>query len=100
METLKISNKIVTEQRINLIDGCFTTTEACDIINSVLNIKINFHKLHRLSITEGNADDLCEYDNNRINELLTQQETVKDFFKNIKGKKLKINSIIDIAIEE
>ena len=99
-ETLKISNPANTAQRINLIDGYFTATEAYDIINSILNLKINFHKLHRLSITERNTNDLCEFDNNRINELLAEQETAKDFFKNVKCKKLKINSSINIAIEE
>ena len=39
-ETLNISNPANTAQRINLIDGYFTATEAYDIINIILNLKI------------------------------------------------------------
>ena len=91
-----------TEQKINLIDGRFTASEAADIIKDVLKVKINFHKLHRLSITEGNSNDACEYDNGRIDELLNEQEIAKDFFKDarLQGKKLTISSTIHITVED
>lgn len=91
-----------TEQKINLIDGRFTASEAADIIKDVLNVKINFHKLHRLSITEGDSNDACEFDNGRIDELLNEQEIAKEFFKDVRlqGKKLKISSTIHITVED
>ena len=65
-------------------------------------MKINFHKLQRLSITEGNANDSCEFDSGRIVELIDSKEDVKSFLNNVrlKGKKLKIESTISITVED
>ncbi|MFK7783328.1 hypothetical protein [Psychroserpens sp.] len=97
METLE---KIKKKQKINLIEGCYSANEASDIINSVLNVKINFHKLQRLSITEGNENDKCEMDNGRIKELMNEKEIAKSFFEHarLQGKKLKMTSTIQIEI--
>lgn len=102
METLTETETVKTEQKINLIDGCFTASEAKDIINDVLQIKINFHKLQRLSKTEGNMNDSCQYDNSRINELISEQNISKEFFNDIRihGKKLNIKSTIHITVED
>lgn len=103
METQSISTKEINlDQEIKLIDGHFTPSEAGDIINSVLDVKINFHKLQRLSRTEGNANDTCEYDNSRIIELINAKHDAKDYFKDarLKGKKLRIESIITIQVED
>ncbi|WP_461303074.1 hypothetical protein [Aureisphaera sp.] len=91
-----------TEQTINLIEGHFSASEASDIVNSVLDVKINFHKLQRLAITEGDHNDSCEYDSGRMNELLNEQKIAKEFFKQarLQGKKLKMQSTIHISIEE
>ena len=99
METL-ITPK--TTQKIDLIDGTFTSTEASDIINSVLEVKINFHKLCRLSITEGNVKDECSFDSGRIGELMNEQNIAKEFFAQarLNGKKLKMRSVIHIEIED
>jgi len=65
-------------------------------------VKINFHKIKRLSITEGNAYDTCEYDTGRIDELLNEQIIAKEFFAQarLQGKKLRMSSTIHIAIED
>lgn len=99
---MTVPNHVKTEQKINLIEGRFTANEAADIINDVLKVKINFHKLHRLSITEGDSNDACEYDNGRIDALLNEQQIAKNFFKDAKlqGKKLKIQSTIHITVED
>lgn len=91
-----------TDQKINLIEGTFKASEAADIINDVLKVKINFHKLQRLSITEGNSEDMCEHDSGRITELLNEQEIARAFFKQarLQGKKLKMTSTINISIED
>jgi hypothetical protein len=102
METMTSPSNTKTEQKINLIDGRFTASEAADIIKDVLNLKINFHKLHRLSITAGDSNAACEFDNGRIDELLNEQEIAKEFFKDVRlqGKKLKISSTIHITVED
>ncbi|CAL2061812.1 conserved hypothetical protein [Tenacibaculum sp. 190524A05c] len=102
MKMVQTLETVKTEQEINLIDNVFTAAEAATIINDVLNAKINFHKIKRLSIKEGNENDACEYDNGRIQELLNEQQIAKEFFSQarIQGKKLKIKSKVYIELEE
>ena len=103
MEVLETKNGVTkTAQKINLIDGHFKASEAADIIDDVLKVKINFHKLQRLSITEGYQDAACEYDSGRIDELLAEQIIAKNFFAQarLEGKKLKMTSTIHISVED
>lgn len=98
METLKNA----TKQDIKLIEGNFSPSEATDIINAVLDVKINFHKLQRLSKTEGDTNDSCCFDNDRIDELLAAKQQVKKLFNSIRenGGKISINSSITINTEQ
>ncbi|TYA84166.1 hypothetical protein [Seonamhaeicola marinus] len=93
-----IVNSKIKQQNIDLVDGTFNISDASDIINAVLDVKINHHKIKRLSIKEGDINDLCEYDTNRINELIKAKEDAKTFFKDLRysGKKLRINGLITI----
>ena len=102
MENLSVKTKEkLKEQTITLIDGSFNPSDAADIINAVLDVKINFHKLKRISIMEGNTNDLCEYDTERIHELIKTKENIKEYFKDarLKGKKLNVDGIINISIK-
>lgn len=88
------------EQKINLIDGIFTASETADILNGMIDQKINFHKIHRLSITEGNHDDECSYDNGRIAELMQEKEKLTAFIKQVReqGGALQIKGNIEISL--
>lgn len=92
----------MTDQKINLIDGVFTATEAGDILHAMLDKKINFHKLQRLSRTEGNISDACEYDSGRIIELIDEKGKLKDFLSAIRaeGCKLEIKSTVQISLKK
>lgn len=98
--TKKSSKK--TNQQLKLIDGKFTKREAINIINNVVDVKLNFHKLQRLSRTEGNINDACEYDNSRIAELIDDRADLKAFLKALKTNdcNIKISSTIHITVEE
>ncbi len=100
--TLKRPIDSKLEQNIQLIEGCFSPSEASRIIHSILDVKINFHKIQRLSRTEGNINDACEYDNSRIVELIDSKADAKSFLADVRlnGKKLKIESTITIKIED
>ncbi|WP_438988603.1 hypothetical protein [Polaribacter sp.] len=91
-----------TNQQLKLIDGTFTKREAINIINNVVDVKLNFHKLQRLSKTEGNINDACEYDNSRIAELIDERADLKSFLKALKTNdcNIKISSTIHVTIEE
>ncbi len=86
--------------KVNLINGKFTPAEASEIINSLIDKKINFHKIQRLGLTEGNHNHECPYDNSRINELLEEKKQLKavliDALKN--GKELILEGPISIKI--
>lgn len=90
------------QQTLKLIDGTFTKREALNILNSVVDVKINFHKLHRLSIQEGNENDECQFDNSRIQELMSDKKEVKAFLRALesRGQNIKISSTITISLED
>ena len=92
----------VKEQKLNLIDGTFTKREALNIINNIVDVKINFHKVQRLSKTEGNENDECVFDNSRIQELMEGKKDTKAFLRALesKGQNIKITSTVTISIEE
>lgn len=97
METL-----IETKQKIQLVDGSFTPSEACDVITSLLDQKINFHKLQRLSWCEGDKDANTKYPDERIDELEREKVIANEFINSLRseGKRLRIDGILKISLEE
>lgn len=100
MKATKTKTEKKTDQMIRLVDGEFTPAEACDIVNSLLDEKINFHKLQRLTIWEGNVNGNCSFPNNRIEELMREKETAKTFFKMARenGSMIKIKGNLEIEL--
>ncbi|WP_232771641.1 hypothetical protein [Tenacibaculum sp. Bg11-29] len=101
LEALKVMNE-TTDKQLKLIDGKFTKREVLNIIGDVVNLKVNFHKLQRLSRTEGNINDECSYDNSRITELITDKTNMKDFLNSLEnnGRNIKVSSTIHVSIED
>ncbi|WP_064966441.1 hypothetical protein [Tenacibaculum ovolyticum] len=101
LEALEVMNE-TTGKQLKLIDGKFTKKEVLNIIGDVVNLKINFHKLQRLSRTEGNINDECTYDNSRITELITDKAAMKAFLNSLEdnGCNIKVSSTIHISIED
>lgn len=91
-----------TTQKINLVDGEFSASEALDVVQSLLNEKINFHKLQRLSWSEGCATADTKYPDERIQELENEKKILKDFIAQIRqhGKKLRIDGTLNISLVE
>ncbi|SHI42544.1 hypothetical protein [Aquimarina spongiae] len=86
--------------KVQLVDGVFTPSEAADVINSLIREKINFHKLHRLSLCEGNINSDTQYDDSRVQELLQEKEDFKTIHKEalIAGKRVKISGVLEIEV--
>lgn len=91
-----------TKQAIRLVDGKFTASEAAHVVNSLLNEKINFHKLKRLSLLEGNCNDTTAYDNGRIEELENEKIVAQEFIANMRelGLKLEIKGTLEITVAQ
>ena len=94
MTTTQVTHKV------QLVDGEFTASETADVLNALLDVKINFHKLHRLSKREGNIHSDCSYDDSRVVELHQEKVDLKAFCKEarLEGKKIRINGILNIEL--
>ena len=99
METQELEKVEIINQKIQLVKGEFTASEASDIINALIDEKINFHKLQRLQIWEGNHICKTDHLNDRITELQKEKETMRNFISKVRaqGSMLKINGILEIT---
>ena len=86
--------------KLQLVDGTFTASEASHIISALIKEKINFHKIHRLSIWEGNMHDDTSYDDSRVIQLQKELVDFKEICNEARlaGKNIKIDGILNIEI--
>lgn len=86
-------------QEVQLVEGLFSPSEANHIVNVLIEQKVNFHKLQKLKISEGNDDADTTYENNRIQELLNEKQTAKDYIAIAKkeGLNVVINGTLNIS---
>ena len=94
-----ITNEVI--QKIQLVEGQFTPSEAYDVLNDLIDVKINFHKLQRLGLCERNENADVIYPNDRIAELNEEKKIAKDFINmaRAQGYKLRINGILELEWE-
>lgn len=99
MKTQELTTVETAKQNIQLVKGAFTASEAFDVINALIDEKINFHKIQRLQIWEGNHVCKTDHLDDRITELKQEKELARDFIlkAKAKGSKLKINGILEIT---
>jgi hypothetical protein len=86
--------------KVQLVDSTFSPSEASDVVSSLIREKINFHKLHRLSMCEGNVNSDTNYDDSRVVELELERKEFKEICREAKlmGKRIKINGVLEIEI--
>lgn len=89
-----------TTQTIQLVKGEFTPSEATHVLMGLINEKINFHKIQRLQIWEGNHESKTEQLDGRIQELELEKKKVQEFINLSRGlgQKLNIKGILEIAV--
>lgn len=102
METLEVVKKPQTSQKVELVRGEFTPSEARDILSSLIDVKVNFHKLQRLQRWEGQHNCDTGDLNSRIAELVLAEENGKEFIQSIReqGKQVKISGTLVFEIIE
>lgn len=102
MQTKELEKALETMQKVQLVNGVFTPSEAADIVGSLIDEKINFHKIQRLQRWEG--DHKCDTGdlNDRITELEQDRAQALEFIGQIRkeGKTLRINGILEITVAE
>lgn len=87
-------------QNVQLVDGTFTPSEAYDLMSSLIDQKINFHKLHRLSLSEGNENEDTSFDGYRIAQLQREKDEFKALCREARmnGSKIKLNSTLNVKL--
>lgn len=102
MKAIVDMEQVKTKQQIQLVDGNFSVSEASDVVLSLLNEKINFHKLQRLSLCEGFSGANTKYPDERITELEREKSIAQDFFAQARaeGLTLKIDGVLKISINK
>lgn len=100
MESKELKKTEKVAQKIQLVKGEFTPSEASHILVNLIDEKINFHKIQRLQIWEG--DHKCKTDklDGRIEELEKEKIIAKEFINSHRnlGQNLKINGILEISV--
>ncbi|MCO5723934.1 hypothetical protein [Robiginitalea marina] len=91
----------ITHQDVQLVRGTFTPSEAADVILSLLDEKINFHKLQRLRWCEGYFKADTSYADQRIAELEAEKVLARNFIRQAReqGKCLNIKGTLEITME-
>lgn len=102
MKTEEKIQTVETSQIVELVKGVYTPAEALHVVMSLLDEKINFHKIQRLQLWEGNHKQDTNQIKARIKELEHEKEMVKEFIHNTMdiNKKIVINGKLDISIED
>ena len=87
------------KQEFKLIDGQFDPSDAQTILLTLINNKIQFHKLESFGITVRSSGDVSMHEK-RIKELSEVNENVKKILKYAieNNLKIKANSTIEIEL--
>ncbi|GGF69499.1 hypothetical protein [Wenyingzhuangia marina] len=102
METKGLIQVEKKTQKIQIVKGDFTPSEASQVIMSLIDEKINFHKIQRLQKWEQNHQFDTNNLDNRINQLIKEKEIAKTFITKSENLNcnMSINGTIEISIEE
>lgn len=102
---MKLNESLVAEpivKNVDLVKGRFTKSETADIVNSLINEKINFHKIQRLQLWE--SDHSCNSDelNTRLQELESLKVSTKEWIggQRSNGCNFKIEGTLRITVED
>ncbi|ASV29305.1 hypothetical protein [Maribacter cobaltidurans] len=98
METQELPKTKEQQKTIQLVDGTFTPSEASDVITALIDEKINFHKIQRLQVWEGNHRSNTKGLDNRIQELMREKQLAKNIIKEArsKGRNIIINGTLSL----
>ena len=100
LETKEVVKTTTGKQKIQLVKGAFSPAEASDIICGLIDEKINFHKLQRLTLWEGEHNCQTEQLDGRILELEEEKRIAKEFISRNREQQrpLKITGTLEITL--
>lgn len=102
METKQLENPKEINQKVQLVKGIFSPSDASYILINLIDQKINFHKIQRLQKWEGNHHASTNDLDNRITQLEKEKEKVRAFIANSRkqGSNLNINGVLELSLTE
>lgn len=89
-------------QKVTIVNGCYTPAEASEIVESMIEGKINFHKVKRLQQWLGDCNCENADSKQRIQELSNDFEKAQAFFAEARqaGKKVVITGNLQMSLED
>jgi hypothetical protein len=95
-----VESKVI--QKIQLVEGNFTASEASDIVSALIKEKINFHKLQRLGQLIHDETIDGQESRERIEVLMNERKIAKEFISKarVNGRKIKIHGTLEITYED
>lgn len=90
------------DQKVQLVDGVFTPSEAMDVIGSLIDQKINFHKFQRLKSCEGDHSVDNSAVNSKIRSLEHERNMAKMHIAKARkaGTNVRIDGILSLSLEQ
>lgn len=91
---------VYLKHKLQLVQGVYTPAEASTAVNTLIKEKVNYHKLHNLSMWEGDHHADTSFDDIRVSELLRERENFKSLCQaaKIEGKRLQISGILNVEL--
>lgn len=89
----------IDKKEIKLIDGEFTPTQASDILNAMIDQKINFHKIENLQHWEKDYDNDPKPFIDRIQQLEDEKKALDTYITQIKksDKNVRIDGLLSLS---
>lgn len=86
-------------QKIQLVQGQFTPSEASHVIMRLLDEKINFHKIQRLQVLSRDQKSITGDLDDRISELEKEKEVARAFIseKRKLGQQFQIDGVLKLS---
>jgi len=89
-------------QKINLVDNCYSPTEAKDLISDLVEKKLEFLKIQNLKefIHDSTCD--CRPGSERIEELKQELADMKKILdqSRVDGKGVRVNCVLEISYDD
>lgn len=88
----------IKDKQVELVDGEFTSAQALDILNALIDQLINYHKIENLQNWEHNHNIDSNPYFKKIHELEEQKKTINSNLSEIKqnGQKLIVNGVFTL----
>ena len=99
MELQKQTTLAPTTQKIQLVKGVFSPSEAFEVINGLIEGKTQYHRLALLKSFESQHENKSDHIKERLAELEAEKNNLREFIQSLpeEGFNVKVNGILEIT---